>query len=130
MRSPQVPQIASPCSSAVPSRAGPRHRSGLQATALLFTRWRFDWYSSQANVAGMHVAQQNPFLAWHQTRADFAIRQMALFGATEDEGAGIARIVDDLPRTTVQQLGPDQLAFVRRRYVIGVETGAPSHGTP
>jgi hypothetical protein len=60
----------------------------------------------------MHVAQQNPFLAWHQTRADFAIRQMPLFGVTEDEGAGIARIVDDLPRTTVQQLGPDQLAFV------------------
>ena len=82
------------------------------------------------NVAGMHVAQQNPLLAWHQTRADLAIGQMALFGATEDEGAGIARIVDDLPRTTVQQLGPDQLALVRRRYAIGVGTGVPSHGTP
>src|ERR1700722_18133364 len=37
---------------------------------------------------------------------------MALFGATEDEGTGIARVVDDLPRTTVQQLGPDQLSLV------------------
>ena len=64
------------------------------------------------NVTGMHVAQQNPFLAWHQTRAHFVIRQTTLFGATEDEGAGIARVVNDLPRTTVQQLGPNQLAFV------------------
>src|ERR1700733_11196305 len=37
---------------------------------------------------------------------------MALFGATEDEGTGIARVVDDLPRTTVQQLGPDQFPLV------------------
>ena len=61
----------------------------------------------------MHVAQQDPLLARYQTRAHLAIGQMALFGAAEDEGAGIARVVNDLPRTTVQQLSPDEFALVR-----------------
>jgi len=59
----------------------------------------------------MHVAQQDPLLTRHQTRAHFAIRQVTLFGATENEGTGIARVVDDLPRSTVQQLGPDEFSF-------------------
>jgi site-specific recombinase XerD len=63
-------------------------------------------------IARMHVAQKDPLLARHQTRAHFSIGQVALFGATENEGAGIARVVDDLPRTTVQQLRPDELALV------------------
>ena len=37
---------------------------------------------------------------------------MALLRATEDEGAGVARVMDDLPRTTVQQLRPNQFALM------------------
>ena len=61
----------------------------------------------------MHVAQQDPLLAWHQAGAHLAIRQTALFGAAEDESAGVARVVDNLPRPAVQQFGPNQFAFMR-----------------
>ena len=49
----------------------------------------------------------------HQTRAYLAIGQVALFGATENEGTSIARVVDDLARTAVQQLRPDEFTLVR-----------------
>ena len=53
------------------------------------------------NKARVHITQQYPLLAGHQTRAYFAIGQFALLGAAENEGTCIARIVDDLPRATV-----------------------------
>ena len=82
------------------------------------------------NVTRMHDVQQDPLLAGHQTRAYLAIGQPTLFGATEDEGAGVAWVVYDLPLTAVKQLGPDQLALVHPRRAIGTGTAVPSPGTP
>src|SRR5262247_1593086 len=65
------------------------------------------------NVGRMHIAQQDPLLAWHQAGAHFAVRQTALFSATEDESASIARVVDNLPRSAMQQFGPNQFPFMR-----------------
>ena len=65
------------------------------------------------DVARVHIAQQDPLLTRHEPRADSAVGQVALLGATEGEGARIARVVDDLAGTTVQQLTPDEFAFVR-----------------
>src|SRR5215469_17166820 len=65
------------------------------------------------NVGRMHVAQQDPLLAWHQAGAHLAIRQTALFSTAEDESASITRVVDNLPRSAMQQFGPNQFPFMR-----------------
>ena len=61
----------------------------------------------------MNVAKQYPLLARYQTRAHLAIGQMALFSATENECAGIARVVDDLPCAAVQKFSPDKFTLMR-----------------
>jgi hypothetical protein len=61
----------------------------------------------------MHIAQQDPLLARDLPRGVLAVRQATVLGAAEHERAGVARVVDDLSRPTVQELGPHQLALVR-----------------
>ena len=65
------------------------------------------------DIGRMHVAYQDPLLDLHQARAHLTIGQMALLGAAENKRARIARIVDDLPGTTVQELAPNEIALVR-----------------
>ena len=93
------------CRSTVPFRA-PGERIALHSLAVQLVLF-------PGNIARMNVAKQDPLLAWYQTRAHLAIGQMALFGATENECAGIARVVDDLPCAAVQKLGPDQFTLMR-----------------
>lgn len=61
----------------------------------------------------MCIAQQDPLLARHVSRADLAVRQTPVLRAAEHEGTRVARVVDDLPGATVQKLRPHELALVR-----------------
>jgi hypothetical protein len=61
----------------------------------------------------MHIAQQDPLVARDLPGGVLAVRQTAVLGATEDKGASVAGIMDDLSGATMQEFRPNEFAFVR-----------------
>ena len=82
IRRPQRPQIARPCSSAVPSRAGPAARSLPCAVALASSsRWLVS-YGLPADVAGVGVGdQRDPLVARQDLEGLLAVGGRGVRGA-------------------------------------------------
>src|SRR6478672_3860914 len=105
--------MARPCSSAVPSRAGPAARSAPWAVALPSSSFWLVSYWSQL-MYGVGVADQgDPLLARHELVALLAARGEAFAAAAVGECAGVAGVVQGAQHPPVLQRHPGQLALVR-----------------
>ena len=112
MRSPQVPQMMMPCSSAGPSRGGPAARSRPCAAALAASCARLASYWSRVMYPGWARGNEgDPFLAGQQGAGQLPAGKLGVAVPPEGERAGVAGVVQDTQHDVVGQRLPVDLAL-------------------
>ena len=106
--------MARPCSSAVPSRAGPAARSSPWAVALPSSRLLVGLVLVPADVTGVRVAdQRDPLLARQGLEGFLPVGAEAFAASAVGERAGVAGIVQGAQHPPVLQRHPGQFTLMR-----------------
>ena len=121
--------MARPCSSAVPSRAGPAARSSPCAVAFAEQQPLVGFVLLPVDVAGVGVGdQRDPLLAGQGVEGLLAVGGEAFAAAAVGERAGVAGVVQGAQHPPVLQRHPRQLALAgagahphREQQPVGVE---------